>query len=212
MLLEPDEEFLIVNFNPGLSDFDRSFDDPTNPDFDDGGDNVAPEVDAEFVGAEISKTEVVDVDDPEPSIPVESLILLLDDDDEVEIDVFPPIIVFVDFDLSEPAKRGRFEFGDPGDFLCPNDGRSKSCFRFFEVDPPPPPPDDPSFRSNFLLSSSDKLLRTSLFQSFEFESRFESGGLTSRGMISMPPCFLIVGTGAICESTEFTGRIETLDL
>ena len=67
-------------------------------------------------------------------------------------------------------------------------------------------------RSNFLLSSSDKLLRTSLFQLFEFESRLESGGLTSSGMISIPPCFLIVGTGAICESTELTGKMETLDL
>jgi hypothetical protein len=117
LLLEPDEEFLIVNFNPGLSDFDRSFDDPTNPDFDEGGDNVAPEVEAELVGADISKTEVDDVEDPDPSIPVENFILLLEEDDDDEIDVFPPINVFVDFDLSEPAKRGRFEFGDPGDFL-----------------------------------------------------------------------------------------------
>jgi hypothetical protein len=109
---------------------------------------------------------------PEPDVEVISSTEVVDG---LPDDVIADDDDFGDLDLSGPSKSGRFELGD---FLWPTEVRSKSCFRFF---------DDPSFRSNFLLSSSDRLRRTSLFQLFEFESRFESGGLTSSGMISMPP-------------------------
>jgi len=183
LLLEPVplEEFLIVSFRPGLSDFDRSLEEDPNPLLEDGGETFAPLPGFELdpLDGVISSTEV-ELAPVDPSIPVENLILDPDVIDVVVVeDVFPPIIFCFDFDLSDPlpTNRGLFEFGDPGDpdFLCPpNEDRSKcgSGFRFFEADPPPPdiPPDDPSLRSNFLLSSSDKLRRTSLFQFFEFES------------------------------------------
>ena len=183
LLLEPAplEEFLIVSFRPGLSDLDRSLEEDPNPLFVEGGETLAPLPGFELEPLEgvISKTEV-ELAAADPSIPVENLIFDPEVmDGVVAEDVFPPIIFCFDFDLSDPlpTKSGLLELGDPGDpdFLCPpNEDRSKcgSGFRFFEADPPPPdiPPDDPSLRSNFLLSSSDKLLRTSLFQFFEFES------------------------------------------